>query len=74
MKLEFWIARDECGEVYIYSEEPYREDDDIHGSYVWNSDGHFMELPKNFMPDLTWDDDPIKVYLDESGKFSFIND
>lgn len=51
-----WVARDCDGDVFLYQNEPDRNE------IAWN--GYMMHsLPIDSFPDLTWDDDPIEVEL-----------
>lgn len=51
-----WVARDFDGDVFLYQNEPDRNE------IAWN--GYMMHsLPVDSFPDLTWDDDPIEVEL-----------
>lgn len=51
-----WVARDYDGDVFLYQNEPDRNE------IAWN--GYMMHsLPIDSFPDLTWDDDPIEVEI-----------
>lgn len=54
--IQGWVARDYDGDVFLYQNEPDRNE------IAWN--GYMMHsLPIDSFPDLTWDSDPIEVEL-----------
>lgn len=54
-----WVARDNNGKLYIYSDKPER----YNKGFRWVLGSAFLPLPSDLFPDLTWDDDPIEVEL-----------
>lgn len=51
-----WVARDFDGDVFLYQNEPDRNE------IAWN--GYMMHsLPVDSFPDLTWDSDPEPVEI-----------
>jgi hypothetical protein len=62
-----WIAVDESGDTFIYTEKPHRINFEGHG--IWTSpidDELYVDLPLNFMEMLlgkvlTWTDEPMEI-------------
>lgn len=56
--MEFWIARDKNGGLFLYAEKPYRD------ALVWLSEHmECCEINKALFPEINWEDEPIKVKL-----------
>ena len=55
--IEGWVARDECGDIYVYKNKPTRE------GCMWIDDvaSSLILLPITSFPDLTWQSDPLEV-------------
>lgn len=54
--IQGWVARDFDGDVFLYQNEPERNE------IAWN--GYMMHsLPVDSFPDLTWDSDPEPVEI-----------
>ena len=58
-----WVAKNKCGEEYVYESEPYRKGD-IWVIYDWSD--AVVQLPKGSIEKLTgspmsWDDEPREV-------------
>lgn len=54
--IQGWVARDFDGDVFLYQNEPDRNE------IAWN--GYMMHsLPVDSFPNLTWDSDPIEVEI-----------
>lgn len=54
--IQGWVARDCDGDVFLYQNEPDRNE------MFWN--GYMMHsLPIDSFPDLTWESDPIEVEI-----------
>lgn len=54
--IQGWVARDFDGDVFLYQNEPDRNE------IAWN--GYMMHsLPVDSFPDLTWDSDPEPVEI-----------
>lgn len=54
--IQGWVARDFDGDVFLYQNEPDRNE------IAWN--GYMMHsLPVDSFPDLTWDSDPLEVEI-----------
>lgn len=54
--IQGWVARDKDGDVFLYQNEPDRNE------IVW--DGYMMRsLPIDSFPDLTWESDPEQVEI-----------
>ena len=54
--IQGWVARDFDGDVFLYQNEPDRNE------IAWN--GYMMHsLPVDSFPDLTWESDPIEVEI-----------
>lgn len=59
-----WIARDECGDLFLYEFKPTKRK--IEGTwYDWDDGDRFgiIQLDKSLFPDLSWDNEPIEVEL-----------
>ena len=55
-KIKAWVARDEDGEIYVYTTEPWK----LGGQWVTNDNG----VDKNKFPQVKWEDEePTKVEL-----------
>lgn len=55
-KITAWVARDENGEIHVYTTKPWKLD----GQWVTNDDG----VDKNKFPNVKWkDDEPTEVEL-----------
>lgn len=54
--IQGWVARDFDGDVFLYQNEPDRNE------IAWN--GYIMHsLPVDSFPDLTWESDPLEVEI-----------
>lgn len=53
--IDGWVARDKCGDIFIYDNKPIR-----HTGY-WHESAGFLELPQASFPSLTWESDPLEV-------------
>lgn len=58
-KYKLWVARDCNGELYLYNEKP----EYYNNLEVWFIGGICSKLDNNFLPNLTWEDEPIEVEL-----------
>ena len=59
-EINAWLARDECGDLYLYVfEKPRKVNVD------WFTNGtHFFKLREERFPEVQWsDDEPTKVKL-----------
>ena len=56
-----WVARDEGGRLFIYTECPER-DDNIE-EWLTQEGGDASELPEDMFPGLTWEDEPMEVEI-----------
>ena len=59
-EINAWIARDECGDLYLYIfEKPRKVNVD------WFTNGtHFFKLRKERFPEVKWsDEEPTKVKI-----------
>lgn len=57
INIDGWVARDKCGNVFLYPTEPWR------GRYEWQEiNQEYISIPDEF-PNLTWKDEPIKVTI-----------
>ena len=62
IEIQAWIARDEDGELYLYTEKP-RKDGDLWNVDIINS-SCLMELRSECFPEVKWsDEEPTKVKL-----------
>ena len=62
IELEGWVARDEDGELYLYTEKP-RKDGDLWNVDIINS-SCLMELRSALFPEVQWsDDEPTRVSI-----------
>lgn len=52
-----WVARDEDGNLFMYSTKPERI------GTMWMGEFANFDLRNNLFPDLTWDDEPIEVEI-----------
>ena len=53
-----WVARDNNGELYIYSEKPKRMQ-----CLFWTQGNTFLPISPELFPSLTWSDEPIEVEI-----------
>lgn len=68
-----WVARDKGGTLFAWGQRPNRYKEFYHSSdwsssYIWEVDDpsvECIELDKTMFPELTWDDEPIKVHESE---------
>lgn len=58
--IDAWVARDECGDLSLWDEHPYRNLIDT-CNYWECLGGDSITLPKNAFQALTWDNSPKKV-------------
>ena len=61
--VNLWVAKDQDGSLWLFSEKPTRSEKED-GS--WICDGSFMMLPRNLeegrqFSSLTWESEPVKV-------------
>ena len=59
-KVKVWIARDECGALFAFSNIPFKEIN------LWSPgpDINIMELKSNKFPSVKWEDDePTEAYI-----------
>lgn len=62
--IQGWVARDEDGRIYLYEDEPKRENGKPYGKpSEWVSENIMTKLSVASFPDLTWDSDPEQVEL-----------
>lgn len=62
--IQGWVARDEDGRIYLYEDEPKRENGKPYGKpSEWVSENIMTKLSVASFPDLTWESDPIEVEL-----------
>lgn len=54
-----WVARDENGDLFMYSTKPFRDKT----TELWFGGLTMMTPSNDLFPDITWDDEPIKVEL-----------
>jgi hypothetical protein len=60
MKPDAWLARDECGELWVFKNKPHKNDDTWlteNGDWWWINKNH--PLGKG----LTWEDGTKKVWF-----------
>jgi hypothetical protein len=56
--IEGWVARDECGDIAIFSDKPHRD----LGLGMWTPARHAFLFPrKDEYPDVTWNSEPQRV-------------
>jgi len=63
--VNLWVAKDQDGSLWLFSEKPTRSEKE-EGS--WICDGSFMMLPRNLeeglqFSGLTWESEPVEVRL-----------
>lgn len=56
-KPDGWIARDNDGELYLYTIKPER----FHKIWTCNSSDRYCQLPKRRFPKITWDSKPLPI-------------
>lgn len=62
--IQGWVARDEDGRIYLYEDEPKRENGKPYGKpSEWVSENIMTKLSVASFPDLTWESDPIEVEI-----------
>lgn len=54
-----WVARDNNGKLYIYSDKPERYNKGLR----WVVGYAFLPLSSDSFPDLTWESDPLPVEI-----------
>lgn len=64
-----WIARDKCGDLYIYEQKPEK----LRGQGIWRTDGRLCSLNydvgfKGFDGIYWEDDEPRELVLKEGGE------
>jgi len=56
-----FLARDKNNELYLFDKRPVR------GNECWwaesGVDGTYLRLDSKLFPEVTWDGDPMQVYL-----------
>lgn len=59
MDAKLWIARDENGALYLFTERPTK------GNFYWDSDtDFFVRLNGKLFPEIKWTDpEPTKVQI-----------
>ena len=56
--MKVWIAREECGHVYLHKGKPFKEDG------MWfNRNDVYMKLPTKDFPEVTFENSPVEVEL-----------
>lgn len=59
-----WMARDEDGRIYLYDDEPKRENGKPYGKpSEWGSVNVMTKLSVASFPDLSWSDEPQEVEI-----------
>ena len=62
--IQGWVARDEDGRIYLYDDEPKRENGKPYGKpSEWVSENIMTKLSVASFPDLTWESDPQPVEI-----------
>lgn len=62
--IQGWVARDEDGRIYLYDDEPKRENGKPYGKpSEWGSVNVMTKLSVASFPDLTWSDEPQEVEI-----------
>ena len=54
-----WIARDETGFLWAFSEKPVK----YKGSWIPSSDEIPYDIEERLFPELKWEDDPIELVI-----------
>lgn len=57
--MKFYGARDEDGELYLYTKIPERE---TH-RFIAEKNDDYIKIPRELFPDLKFKDDPVEVEL-----------
>jgi len=59
--MEFYIARDKCGGLYLYNDEPIKDNN----FGVFQADISYTEIEINpdLFPEVTWENSPQQVEL-----------
>lgn len=57
--IQGWVARDNNGKLYIYSDKPER----CNKVLRWVMGYAFLPLSHSLFPDLTWESEPQKVEI-----------
>lgn len=60
MKNSIWIARDKCGEAFLYEEEPQRHEDEF---YPTIGVAKHLRSSLDVFVDLTWENSPKLLKL-----------
>lgn len=62
--MQGWVARDEDGRIYLYDDEPKRENGKPYGKpSEWGSVNVMTKLSVASFPDLSWSDEPQEVEI-----------
>ena len=55
--MEFWIAREILGNLYLYNTEPYLDGEE------WNSKGNYYLIDKHLFTEVTFENSPQMVEI-----------
>ena len=62
--IQGYVARDEDGRIYLYEDEPKRENGKPYGKpSEWVSENIMTKLSVASFPDLTWESEPTRVEI-----------
>ena len=63
-KITGWVARDKQGDLYLYNEEPYKDNKYSEWLIGFDNEGKYIEIDSKLFPQVKWEDEePTKVEL-----------
>ena len=62
--MKMWIARDECGRLYLHYSKPFKVQVTKNIKAYWNNeDENWMRLRDEVFPEVTFENSPMEVDL-----------
>ena len=63
-KITAWLARDERGDLYLYNEEPHKDNKYPEWLIGFDNEGKYIEIDTELFPQVKWEDkEPTEVEL-----------
>jgi hypothetical protein len=69
--LELWIARDECGDLSLFFDEPYLVKTDAGEEWFSDEEYLFCGFTKDKFPQVTFDNSPIPIIANIMNKTEY---
>jgi hypothetical protein len=63
VRMGFWAARDEYGDLFLFIEKPVRREDEGIWGLEDEETGIDFTVDRELLPNLQWDDEPIFVQI-----------